>query len=367
MKKIGLIVNPFAGIGGRVGLKGSDGAEIKKKALEMGAEPMSPTRTVDALRQLRGLEFELYTYPGEMGENEAREAGLDPIVLGELSGDTTTAEDTMKAAEALMDKVDLLVFAGGDGTARDVYSVVGEEVPVLGIPTGVKIHSGVYALDPRSAGELLHRYISGGSVDFRLEEVMDIDEAAFRDNRLQAQLYGYMNTLYVEDYIQGGKESSRLTGESSVIGIANEITDEMEQDMVYILGPGTTVKPIADILGVDKTLLGVDVVKNGELVAKDVNEKQLLEVIEGEVVNLIVTVIGGQGFVFGRGNQQISPKVIREIGKENIIIVATPEKLANLGGRPLRVDTGDSELDEALKGYHKVRTGYGRRTLYKLA
>jgi len=367
LKRIGLIVNPYAGIGGRVGLKGSDGADIRKKAMELGAVPMSASRTVEALKQLAGLEFELYTYPGKMGEEEAREAGIEPVVIGKLENDTS-AEDTKRAAADMLEKeLDLLVFAGGDGTARDIYSVVGDKLPVLGIPTGVKIHSGVYAVDPRSAGELLYRFITGAILDFRLEEVMDIDEEAFRQNTLQAQLYGYMNTLYSEEVIQGGKESSRANDESSVIGIANEITDEMNPDLVYVLGPGTTVKPIADILGVEKTLLGVDIVKDGKLVMSDVNEKQLLEAIKGKDTRLIVTVIGGQGFVFGRGNQQISPSVIRLVGRENIIIVATPDKLASLGGHPLRVDTGDPLLDEELKGYYKVHTGYGRRTLYKVA
>ena len=367
MKRIGLIVNPYAGIGGRVGLKGSDGAEIRQKALELGAVPMSPQRTVEVLKLLAGLDFMLYTYPGKMGEEEALEAGLEPIVIGELGGEST-AEDTKIAAELMLGKdLDLIVFAGGDGTARDIYSVVGDKVAVLGIPTGVKIHSGVYAVDPRSAGELLHRFIDDGNVEYKLEEVMDIDEEAFRNNTLQVQLYGYMKTLYVEELIQGGKESSVLTDESSKIGIANEITDEMEPDILYVLGPGTTVEPIAEILGLKKSLLGVDLVKNRELVASDLNEEQLLDAIKGEDTRLIVTVIGGQGFVFGRGNQQISPKVIRAIGKNNLIIVASPDKLAALRGHPLRMDTGDSELDESLKGYYKVRTGYGRRTLYKVA
>ena len=367
MKRIGLIVNPYAGIGGRVGLKGSDGAEIRQKALELGAVPMSPQRTVEALKLLAGLDFMLYTYPGKMGEEEALEAGLEPIVIGEL-GRESTAEDTKIAAELMLGKdLDLIVFAGGDGTARDIYSVVGDKVAVLGIPTGVKIHSGVYAVDPRSAGELLHRFIDDGNVEYKLEEVMDIDEEAFRNNTLQAQLYGYMKTLYVEELIQRGKESSVLTDESSKIGIANEITDEMEPDILYVLGPGTTVEPITEILGLKKTLLGVDLVKNRELVASDLNEEQLLDAIKGEDTRLIVTVIGGQGFVFGRGNQQISPKVIRAIGKNNLIIVASPDKLAALRGHPLRMDTGDTELDEELKGYYKVRTGYGRRTLYKVA
>ena len=158
-----------------------------------------------------------------------------------------------------------------------------------------------------------------------------------------------------------------MSDESSQIGLGNEIVDEMKPDILYVLGPGTTVLPIAERLELEKSLLGVDVVKNQQLIAKDVNEQQLLDVIKGEKVKLVVSVIGGQGFVFGRGNQQISPNVIREIGRENIIIVATPEKLASLRGHPLRVDTGDAELDEELKGYYKVHTGYGRRTLYKVA
>jgi len=367
LKRIGLIINPYAGIGGRVGLKGSDGLEIRRRALEMGAVPMSPMRTVEALNILKGLEFTLYTYPRMMGETEAREAGIEPIVIGEI-GSETTAEDTRRAAADMLDKnLDLLVFAGGDGTARDIFSVVGDKMLVLGIPTGVKIHSGVYAIDPRRAGRLIRLFIEGGRVGYQLAEVMDIDEDAYRNNVLQAQLYGYMKTLYVEEYIQGSKEASRPDYESSIIGIANEIVEEMDPDTIYVLGPGTTVRPIAELLGVDKILLGVDVVKNGKLIARDVNEEQLLKIVEGKKAKLIVTIIGGQGFVFGRGNQQISPKVIRSIGRENLIIISPPSKLATLKGHPLRVDTGDQELDEALKGYYKVHTGYGRRTLYKVA
>jgi predicted polyphosphate/ATP-dependent NAD kinase len=368
LKRIGLIVNPFAGLGGRVGLKGSDGLEIRQKALELGAIPMSAYRTVEALTELEGLtDFVFITYPGDMGEDEVREAGFEPVVIGDTNKETT-AEDTKRAASEMLKKgVDLLVFSGGDGTARDVYSVVGDSIPVLGIPTGVKIHSGVYAVDPRSAGDLLKRFISGNEPDVRLAEVMDIDEDAFRDNVVQARLYGYMNALYHIELSQGSKEGSTQTDESSSIGVANEIVDEMESGVYYVLGPGSTIKPIADRFEIEKTLLGVDVVLDQKLVGVDVNEKRLLELIEGKKARLFVTVIGGQGFVFGRGNQQISPAVIREIGKKNICIIATPNKLATLQGKPLRVDTGDRELDEELKGYYKLHTGYARRTIYKVA
>jgi predicted polyphosphate/ATP-dependent NAD kinase len=368
LKRIGLIVNPYAGIGGRVGLKGSDGLETRKKALELGAIPLSPKRTVEALRELDGLDgFVFITYPGSMGEYEVREAGFEPEVIGVTAGDTS-AEDTKRAASELLQKgIDLLVFSGGDGTARDIYSVVGDQLPVLGIPTGVKIHSGVYAVDPRSAGVMMRRFISGSEPEVRLTEVMDIDEEAFRDNVVQARLFGYMNALYNVELIQGSKESSGSTDESATIGAANEIVDEMESGVYYVLGPGSTIKPIADRLEIKKTLLGVDVVLDKKLVASDVNEKQLLELITGKKTTLYVTVIGGQGFVFGRGNQQLSPAVIRMIGKQNINVIATPNKLATLRGKHLRVDTGDQTLDEELKGYHKLHTGYARRTIYRVA
>jgi len=367
LKRIGLIVNPYAGLGGRVGLKGSDGIETRRRALEMGAVPRSPARTVEALRELKGLDgFTIVTYPGEMGEDEVREAGFEPDVIG-VTSDETTAEDTKKAASEMLEMgVDVLVFSGGDGTARDVYSVIGDRVPVLGIPTGVKIHSGVYAIDPRSAGLLLRRFIEGAS-ETRLAEVMDIDEEAFRADVVQARLYGYMSALYHEELIQGSKEGSGSTDETSTIGVANEVYDEMDPGVLYILGPGTTIKPIADRIDVEKTLLGVDVVGDGKLVIKDANERQLIDILDGRKAKLFVSVIGGQGFVFGRGNQQLSPEVIRAIGRENIVIVATPNKLATLRGKPLRVDTGDHELDEELKGYHKLHTGYGRRTIYRIA
>ncbi len=368
MKRIGLIVNPYAGIGGRVGLKGSDGLETRRKALELGAIPLSPKRTVEALRELDGMNgFVFITYPGSMGEDEVRKAGFEPEVIG-VTTKETSADDTKRAASEMLQKgIDLLVFSGGDGTARDIYSIIGDQIPVLGIPTGVKIHSGVYAVDPRSAGEMLRRFITGDEPEVRLAEVMDIDEEAFRDDIVQARLFGYMNALYHVELIQGSKESSGSTDESATIGAANEIVDEMETGIYYVLGPGSTIKPIVDRLDVEKTLLGVDIVLDGKLIASDVNEKQLLELIKGKRTKLYVTVIGGQGFVFGRGNQQLSPEVIRMIGKENIEIIATPNKLATLRGKPLRVDTGDHELDEALKGYHKLHTGYARRTIYRVA
>ena len=369
MKRLGLIVNPVAGMGGRVGLKGSDGEAIIKRAVELGAVKLSPGRAVDALRRIARIreQVEVITYPGEMGEDEVREAGFQPTVIGSIAHNSTTREDTVEAARTMAEMgVDLIMFAGGDGTARDLVEAVDGEVPVLGIPAGVKIHSGVFAINPADAGELAALYLEGGPVKLRELEVMDIDEEAFRDDRLSARLYGYLKVPYEEAMIQNTKSGSATTDEFSLEGIAADIVEEMERDVLYVLGPGTTVRQIAERLGLSKTLLGVDVVLNGELIAADANEEKLLELIDGKEARIIVTVIGGQGFVLGRGNQQISPQVIRSVGVENITIIATPGKLAALQGRPLLVDTGDPEVDEMLSGYAKVVTEYGRRVVYRV-
>jgi predicted polyphosphate/ATP-dependent NAD kinase len=368
VKKLGLIVNPIAGIGGRVGLKGSDGLETIERAKELGAVKTAPRRTVEALRKLAHLRdhIMLVTYPHDMGEEEARECGFDPTVIGSITRDETTADDTKRAAKEMLKlRVDLILFSGGDGTARDIYEAVNGEVTVLGIPTGVKMHSGVYAINPESAGELAAMYLCEGPVTVRESEVMDIDEEAFRNDRVSARLFGYLNVPFEKSLIQGSKEGSSYQDGFILEAIAQDLIDNMKDDTVYIIGPGSTTRPIIEKLGLEKTLLGVDVVKGGKLLASDVNESKLLKLVKRRKAKIIVTVIGGQGFIFGRGNQQISPKVIRMVGKNNILVVATSEKLASLQGRPLMVDSGEKELDKELSGYIKVITGYRMRSVYK--
>ena len=365
-KVVGLIVNPIAGIGGKVGLKGSDGEGTVEKAFSLGAERVAPDRATDMLRKLKetGIHFELVTYPELMGALEAQKCGLSPIVLGSISPGETTALDTRNAANDLRDYgVDLLLFVGGDGTARDVYQAIGHDVPALGIPAGVKIHSSVYAINPRRAAELVKAFFQERA-SIREQEVMDIDEEEFREGRVSAQLFGYLRVPFEPRLIQGAKASSRGTGESKR-AIAEDIADRMNGNWYYILGPGTTVAAIGDELGIEKSLLGVDVVHDKKLIGKDVNESELLEIIDGQKSKIIVTVIGGQGYIFGRGNQQISPRVIRMVGTENVIVVASKSKINELNG-PLLVDTGDTELDEELGGYIRVVTGYQEESLIQV-
>ncbi|MCX8153385.1 MAG: ATP-NAD kinase family protein [Candidatus Bathyarchaeota archaeon] len=350
VKTLGVIVNPVAGMGGAVGLKGTDGKEILKQALSLGAKPTAPMRAISFLSELTALKDKLHLFvgAGTMGEEEALRCGFSCTVFGEKKPETTS-DDTMEIARRIVEaKADLLVFCGGDGTARDILDAVGFRVPVLGVPTGVKMHSSVFAVDPKAAAKIVVGFLWGGLL-LREAEVMDIDENAFRAGRVSANLYGYLLTPYEPYLIQSSKMESPIT-ESELrnqAAIALHVIEHMKPGVIYILGPGTTTRAIAALLDVEKTLLGVDLFLDKKLIARDVSEQQILDTIRGRSTQIIVTPIGGQGFIFGRGNQQISPRVIRSVGLDNIVVVATQSKLRSL--KALRVDTGDEVLDAALR------------------
>lgn len=372
-KKVGLIVNPVAGMGGSVALKGSDGEETLRKAIALGATPISPQRTVEALRRLVSIKdhIELITYPYDMGEEEARENGLSPTVIGSIRRGETSSFDTQKAAtEMAALNPDLLLFAGGDGTARDIYDAVGNAVPVLGIPSGVKIHSAVYAINPAMAGELAAMYLQGVTSPVHEAEVMDIDEGILRDeDRVSAKLYGYLRIPCDRRLTQGPKQAScgGEREEAARQAIAEQVVDRMEDDLLYLIGPGTTTRAVMEKLGLKNTLLGIDVVRNKNLVLNDANATELLRLTDGNSGRIIVTPIGGQGYIFGRGNQQISPEVIQKIGHENIMVIATPSKMFSLKLDPLLVDTGDEDVNRMLRGYMRVITGYGEEMVCKVS
>jgi predicted polyphosphate/ATP-dependent NAD kinase len=370
-KKLGVIVNPIAGMGGRVGLKGTDGEHTLKNAIQRGAVPVAPIRAMEALQQLSHLSkiIDLISYPHDMGENEAKRCGFHPRVIGSIAPNKTTSSDTKRAALDMAQlRVDLLLFAGGDGTARDVHESVGEETVALGIPAGVKIQSASFAVTPNAAGTLAAQFLSGKLSATRLAEVMDVDEDAFRANRIAAKLFGYLTIPYAPSMIQGAKEPTPADDRIEAEGIAADLTEDWQEDCIYILGPGSTTLILAEKFGVRKTLLGVDVLDGRELVASDANEEQLLQLIaDRKKVKIVISLIGGQGFIVGRGNQQISPEVIRQVGKENLIVLATPDKLGGLEERVLLADSGDREVDRNLSGYIQVVTGYRRRSVCRVA
>jgi predicted polyphosphate/ATP-dependent NAD kinase len=358
-KTLGFIVNPIAGMGGAVGLKGTDGKDILEKAINLGAEPVAPARAESFLSELKSIrkDVRLSVGAGLMGETEARKHGYSCRVFGE-NREQTSNEDTVETAKRIVEEgVDLLIFCGGDGTARDVLNAVDKQVPILGVPTGVKMHSAVFAVDPKAAARIASRFLRK-KLPLWEAEVMDIDEEAFRQGRVSARLHGYLLTPYEPTLIQVAKMASPMTKDElrNQAALAVYVIETMKPDVVYIVSAGTTTRTIGDLLDAKKTLLGVDLFCNKKLIAKDVNEKQILEKIKGKAARIIVTPIGGQGFIFGRGNQQISPQVIRQVGIDNIVVIATENKMKNL--KTLKVDTGDAELDAEFRGTIKVVTDY---------
>ena len=383
--KIGFVINPLAGIGGAVALKGSDGEKIVEKALSRGARPGAEARASAAMSQIKPggeSDISILTAAQAMGENVLTDLKLPCDVI--YTADSTkslrsSAVDTKKVIALFIEQgVDLIVFAGGDGTARDVLDALtadeceSKNIPVIGIPAGVKIHSAVYALTPIRAGELISLIAKNQPMSLVDAQVMDLDEQAFREGKVIAKCYGYLSVPVDDTRMQLIKQGGLNHHELAVQDIATDVIESMEQDVYYLIGSGSTTAEIMDQLNLENTLLGVDIVYNQTLVASDVDEKTILETINNHPVKIIVTIIGGQGHIFGRGNQQLSVKVINTMlqqsddEKENIIIIATNEKLLSLENRPMIIDTGDVLLDEKLSGLYSVITGYQQKTLYRL-
>ncbi|WP_185089102.1 ATP-NAD kinase family protein [Nonomuraea muscovyensis] len=398
---VGLVVNPVAGLGGAAGLKGSDGAGTQRAALALGATPRAGERAARAVRTLlaRRPGTRLLTVPGAMGEDSVRAAGgVCDLVTGGPSGEPdgppgdrasdrtedrspggTTARDTRRAVAALAG-VDLLLFAGGDGTARDVLDAVrelGDRAPtVLGIPAGVKVYSGCFAVSPAAAGFLAADFLAAdvrrgldrpGGGRTAEAEVVDLDEEAYRRALVSPRLYGSLRVPAAPVALSGRKAGSSGTAPGTVDGIAREVVARMRPGVRYVLGPGATTQAVGRALGLATTLLGVDVAEIGDphrLVAADVSEAELFDLVTGREAVVVLSVIGGQGFVLGRGNQQVSPRVLDAV--TGMLVLATPHKLAALGGRPLLADTGDEDLDRKLGGHVQVITGHRESTIYRV-
>ncbi|UCH46469.1 MAG: ATP-NAD kinase family protein [Betaproteobacteria bacterium] len=366
MRIIGLIVNPVAGMGGSVGLKGTDG-EMYAKALAMGAQPVSPARAREFLSHISCRDkIRLLVAPGAMGADHAQAVGLSSETIGTLAAEPTR-EDTKSIAGAMLDAgAELIIFAGGDGTARDIADAIDLRVPVIAIPSGVKVYSSVFAYNPRAAAELLNAFIEGA--DVAEEEVLDIDENAFRSGIVDSRHYAFLLVPEVGRLLQAGKELSGTTGSTAEAKreIAEAVIEQMVPQTLYLLGPGTTVRAIADELAIEKTLLGVDAIVDGELVGSDLNERAILELLDRyEQAVIVVTPLGGNGFIFGRGNKQFTPQVLRRVGRKNILVIGDREKLMKLAC--LRVDTGDPELDESLSGHIDVVVGRNYTKLMRVA
>lgn len=373
--RLGIIINPLAGLGGSVGLKGSDG--VANEALAKGAIPKAQQRMQQALDVILPFaeQIDIITASGDMGGLLCRQMGFSTQevyrAIETRSAEKTSALDTQQAVKCLLEyQLDLLLFAGGDGTARDIYAVVDDSFPVLGVPAGVKIHSGVYGITPHASGVVVRMLLNGDLVSLMSADVMDIDEVAFRQGIVKARRFGEMTVPAEPRYIQAVKMGGKEVDELVLADIAADIIESMD-DELYIMGSGSTVAAVMEDLGLANTLLGVDVIQHKQIMAQDVTAQQLLTFIADKKtypsVKLVITLIGGQGHILGRGNQQLSPDLIRQIEKDNILILATKTKLKALEGRPLIVDSGDPELDKALTGYYKIVTGYHDYVMYQVA
>ena len=374
MKRIGLLVNPVAGLGGPAGMKGSDRPEALSRARDLGIEPKSPRRVVDVFRKVR-RQFEgnasFLAAPGDMGANELNEAGFRDHVVGSAGRETTAADTERIAKELVKEGVDLLVFAGGDGTARDILRAVGTDVLAFGIPTGVKMHSSVFAVHPAAAAQLISQFLSGREMGRRQEEVVDLDEKAYISGHVETKLYGMMCVPVAPGLLQGMK-SGRGTSETEALGaIGQQVSSTIRADSqtLYAVGAGTstaTVKRALEGETAPISLLGVDVYRGEQCVTRDANAKDLAELARSAPMRIVISPIGGQGYLFGRGNQQFTPEVLRLVGRNHIMVICTPGKLSSLRQNPFLVDTGDEDLDNILRGYIRVRVGFDQEVVYKI-
>ncbi|MFI9630246.1 ATP-NAD kinase family protein [Streptomyces sp. NPDC052042] len=376
MPTVGLLVNPVAGIGGPAGLRGSDGADTQRRARERGAVAAAPRRARGALVAL--IEAWpgalVLTGGGALGEDTARDAGCRVGVVHRAPAGTTTPEDTRRTVTALLDRgVDVVLVAGGDGTARDVAAVYRSAAgpagadglpPVVGVPGGVKMHSGVFARSPRTAGllaaEVLRAAGAGRAVPTRQAEVVDHDEEARRAGVLSTSLHGHLPVPARTAGLQGGKVGAGRSGgdAAGIAGLAAECARRMREHDLWVLGPGTTVAAAARALGARNTLLGIDVVDGGTTVGRDVDARRLADLTAGRLPRLLLSPVGGQGMILGRGNQQLDAAFLARLRPADLLLAATPAKLAALGGGPLWLDAPTPELGDLLAGYHRVVTGW---------
>jgi len=371
--RVGFLINPIAGMGGRVGLKGTDA--VAAEALRRGAQPIANARALEALHQLKRLgplpDVTWLTGSGAMGHDALRTTGLSPIEVVHETASEPSAQDTQACVQQfLAARVDLILFCGGDGTARDIGSIAGEDTPILGIPSGVKMYSGVFGVTPARTAEILLRYLRR-EIGLASVEILDLDEEKYRHDEWAVRLYMAAKTPFEPTYVQAAKALIVGADEDAVKeDIAAHMGEEIASHphTLFLLGPGSTVQAVARSLHVDKTLLGIDAIAHGGIVGKDLAEQQILGLLARYGARkLVLSPIGAQGFVLGRGNQPLSPAVIRQIGTANIIVVATPAKLART--QTLRFDTGDPALDADLisRKFWPVVIGYRRTRLVKTA
>ena len=371
--KICFLVNPVAGLGGPLGLKGSDNIDLGEVIgrLRAGQDLPSIVRARRFLTELLSLDPSclIVSPKGIMGGDlllsiNYKNTELIELGIPYIDGVVSTREHTAEFAGIAPGLgCDILVFVGGDGTARDIYSALnpGSSIPILGVPAGVKVYSGVFATGPESAAYLIKLY-SERLARVENRPIVDANEDMLRQGFLRLERVGELPTIVSIALTQDAKE----TGYGySVEGIAMYLKEIIDPGRLYILGPGRTIAEIARILGIRKTVFGVDAIYGWEVVGEDLDSEAIEKLVQryGDPV-IVVTPIGGTGFLLGRGNQQITPEIIRRAGRKNIVIVMSPEKASRMS--VLLIDTGDKKLDEELEGYYRAIVGYREEKVVKI-
>ncbi|MCE4606358.1 MAG: ATP-NAD kinase family protein [Desulfurococcales archaeon] len=364
--RIGFLINPISGTGGLVGLKGTD--SVFMEAIKRGGIPISYRKALVFLKHFallgcgRPERIEILVPPRYMGYNIARYAlrGCDNIILRgisfpQLAEFPSTREHTIHAVKEMLEAgIDTLVFVGGDGTARDVLEAMGNKrVPVLGVPAGVKVYSAVFAYTPRDAAEILNAFVNGSS-GTRIEYREVVDWISLGDEHYK--VFGYLPMLILGGLVQPSKTLGCYDGLEGAVDYVIELM-QSKPDSLYLTGPGRTVKYIHMRLNIPYTLLGVDAVYRGKVIGLDLDYLRLLRLVDSyEDFSIIITPIGGQGILFGRGNHQFGRKILKRLNPENLFIIASECKMRDI--EKLRVDTGYTDIDAKFKGYKKVITGY---------
>lgn len=367
--RIGVLLNPVAGIGGAVALRGSDGADTQQRARALGAQSQAAQRLQQALLTVvEPGRADWLSVATPMGDDVLRALNIACTSVYTPQTAATTPGDSRQAVRALQAAgIDLLLFAGGDGTARDVLAGVSQPQLCLGVPAGVKMHSSVFALTPAAAGRIINRLLAGELVAVQQGEVRDIDESALRAGHIDNRYFGSMRVPAAADFMQslkiGGRESEPLAQEEAAAGALSA----MQPGTRYLLGAGSTLLAVKRQLGFAGTLLGVDVWQDGQVLAMDATAQQLLALCRSDgPIAAVLSPTGHQGSLLGRGNQQFSPDVLRCLAGR-LMVVATRGKLAQLQGRPMWVDSGDAQLDASLCGLVDVICGYEERLLYAVS
>lgn len=369
--RVGLLINPYAGVGGPLALKGSDG--MIAIALAAGVIPQAPSRALQCVKAMEMLwpRIDWITGGGALGEDLLHEAGLSAFVVYEAqkegSGLTSNAVDSVVLASRLTEsELDLLLFVGGDGTARDVLKGMQTQIPMIGIPAGVKMQSAVFGVNPMASGLLAVDFLTHRRRPTALLEVMDLDENLIRHDVVAPQLFGYMPVPVNTRHLQGKKVRSPESDAFQAGAIAHRISADMKDGVTYLIGPGSTTFAVKKRLGLQGSLLGFDIVRNREMLLSDATEAQIWAAVQDQSCRLVLSCIGGQGHVIGRGNSQLSPRILKKLNPNELTVLATEGKLRSLGGRPFQIDSGDAVVDDLYSKPVHVYTGLDDEVWYQI-